>query len=64
MEEHIDFKGASFLVEIKSQKHHTWQGRVTWVEENKIKAFRSMLELIKMIDSALPQEEHEEEQSM
>lgn len=46
-------RNASFLVEVKSQENNSWQGRVTWVEEKESKNFRSALELIKLMDSVL-----------
>lgn len=52
------FEGATFIVEVKSQENHSWQGKVTWVDEKKSKNFRSALELMKIVDSALP-DDHE-----
>ena len=43
----------SFVVEIKSQENHTWQGPITWVEGKKKENFRSALELIRLMDSTL-----------
>ena len=34
-------------------ENETWQGRVTWAEENKSEHFRSALELIKLMDGAI-----------
>ena len=42
----------SFIVKIRYRQNATWQGHVTWVEENKTVPFRSALELIKLMDSA------------
>jgi len=42
-----------FVIEIISQKHSTWQGNITWVARQETKAFRSLLELIKLINSGL-----------
>jgi hypothetical protein len=42
---------SAFVVKILSQENATWQGTVTWVETNETQPFRSVLELIKMIDS-------------
>ncbi len=41
----------TFIVKIRYRQNATWQGHVTWVEENKTVPFRSALELIKLIDS-------------
>lgn len=46
----------TFIVKIMNRKHSTWQGNVTWVEEEKAQNFRSALELLKMIDEALDQD--------
>lgn len=51
----------TFIVEVKSTQHNTWQGVVSWVEENKKENFRSALELIKLLDSAIGQEEENNE---
>ena len=49
----------TFLVRIQYRQNASWQGHVTWVEENKTVPFRSALELIKLIDNA--QNENSEE---
>ena len=41
----------TFIVRIQYRQNATWQGHVTWVDENKTVPFRSALELIKLIDS-------------
>lgn len=51
------FDGATFVVKMLSQENHSWQGTITWVEENRSKNFRSVLELMKLMDSALPDED-------
>ncbi len=43
----------TFIVKVDHCEHETWQGRVTWAEENKSEHFRSVLELIKLMDGAL-----------
>lgn len=43
----------SFIVNVSHQQNSTWQGTVTWVEENKTQSFRSALELIRLIDSTM-----------
>ena len=47
----------TFVVHVKHCENATWQGEVTWAEENRKKQFRSALELIKLIDSALNMED-------
>lgn len=43
----------TFVIKIMNKQHSTWQGSVTWVEEQRTQNFRSALELLKMIDGAL-----------
>lgn len=43
----------TFIVKIINKQNSTWQGSITWVEEQKTQNFRSALELIKMIDGVL-----------
>ena len=53
-------EGTTFLVEILSCENHSWQGRLTWVEKQKIENFRSALELIKLMDSAVPSKDEKD----
>lgn len=46
-------KGDTFIVNIKNSQNHTWQGIVKWVERQEEIPFRSAIELIKLMDSAL-----------
>ena len=43
----------TFIVKILNQQNSTWQGTITWVEEQRTQNFRSALELLKLIDGAL-----------
>ena len=53
----------SFLITIKNTQNATWQGVVSWVDEDKKQSFRSTLELIKLLDSAIITNDDEEEES-
>ena len=48
---------ASFIVRVTSRQNATWQRSISWTERGVTKHFRSALELIKLIDSALDEEE-------
>lgn len=50
-------KKATFIIDIKDTQNGTWQGSVSWVQENKQQNFRSALELIKLIDSTMEKED-------
>lgn len=47
---------ATFVVKILNTQNATWQGTIDWMDGRRSEAFRSALELIKLIDSALPRE--------
>ena len=55
LEELMQQKGAegTFLVHVQFRQNATWQGQVTWVDKKQTCQFRSALELMKLIDSAL-----------
>lgn len=43
----------TFVIRILFRQHSSWQGIVTWIEGSGEQAFRSVLEMILLIDSAL-----------
>ena len=51
----------TFVVTILSSQNSTWQGTVTWVDKKKTQPFRSMLEMIKLIDSVMTEESPSED---
>ena len=54
-------KKCSFVVQIMGMQNQTWQGTVTWLNGKHTEAFRSLLELIKLMDSAVNSEPEEAE---
>jgi len=46
-------KQATFTVRVLFRQNASWQGSVTWMEGRQEQSFRSVLELILLIDSAL-----------
>lgn len=44
---------ATFMVKVLFRQHTSWQGSVTWLEKRSEQPFRSVLELILLMDSAL-----------
>ena len=46
-------KQGTFVVNIMEQENATWQGRVTWLDQKETRCFRSMLELIRLLDTAV-----------
>lgn len=47
----------TFTVQIQYRENATWQGKILWVEEKQSSYFRSALELLKLMESALDQAE-------
>ena len=43
----------TFVIQVISNQNATWQGTVQWVDQKKTVPYRSMLELIKLINSAV-----------
>ena len=43
----------TFVIRLLFRQHTTWQGTVTWLEGKGEESFRSVLELILLLDSAL-----------
>ena len=56
-------KTETFILNIYNRQNATWQGSVTWVEKKEKQQFRSALELLKLIESALDEEEGENHES-
>ena len=51
----------TFRVKVLFRQGASWQGKLSWTEGNQEVSFRSALELVKLIDSALPQPEAEQQ---
>lgn len=51
----------SFLINVKKAHGHTWQGHIQWIEGQKEENFRSALEMIKLIDSAVEKDDFTED---
>lgn len=45
----------TFVVHVQHYENATWQGEVVWADQNRAQKFRSALELLKLMDSALEQ---------
>ncbi len=54
-------KRQTFVVEVMEQQRYTWQGRIHWVEENKKEYFRSILEMLHLMDSAVSPKRRQQE---
>ena len=52
----------TFVIDIIDQKNASWQGSVKWINTGKKENFRSALELLRLIDSALLSQDEETQQ--
>ena len=57
--EHSSNKG-TFEVSVKFMQNATWQGQIHWIEKNQKQNFRSVLEMLKLMDEALTGSAEEE----
>jgi len=51
---------ATFRLRVMFRQNASWQGTVEWVESEKEETFRSVLELLHLIDSAIPAKEKQQ----
>ena len=54
----------TFVIEVVDQQNASWQGSVNWINTGKKENFRSALELIRLIDSALEEDRKAEEKTL
>lgn len=43
----------TFIIRVQQRQNSSWQGRITWMDRNKTVRFRSIWEMIKLVDNAL-----------
>ncbi len=65
-EELLDMHGdlGTFIIRVQHRQNASWQGRITWVEKDKTLSFRSVWEMMKMIEGAMEDFKTEEEENM
>lgn len=51
-------KRATFVVQVQFQQNATWQGTIQWLDQKKVQNFRSTLEMIRLMDEALPEKQN------
>jgi len=48
-----DAKKCTFEITVRFRQNATWQGQILWAEKNMKQSFRSVLEMLKLMDEAL-----------
>ncbi len=43
----------TFIVRVQHRENSSWQGRITWIEEDRTISFRSVFEMLKLMESAI-----------
>ena len=43
----------TFIVRVQHRQNSSWQGRITWMEQDKTVSFRSVWEMVKLIENAV-----------
>ena len=43
----------TFILEVNDTQNHSWQGQIEWVQGRKKQSFRSVMELLRLIDSVV-----------
>ena len=46
-------KQETFIVRVQHRQNNTWQGRITWADKNKTLTFRSIWEMVHLMENAL-----------
>lgn len=46
-------KNTTFMIAIKDDQNESWQGTIEWIEKGQQENFRSALELVRLMDSAM-----------
>ena len=59
----IRSKAQSFMITVRENDDKIWQGDITWIENNRTQQFRSALELLNLINSALEDDREEEKKN-
>ena len=43
----------TFIIRVQHRQNNTWQGRITWADQNRTLTFRSIWEMVHLMESAL-----------
>ncbi|MDO5134988.1 MAG: hypothetical protein Q4D55_02945 [Eubacteriales bacterium] len=54
----------TFLIEVEDTQNMSWQGRVEWIQGGKRRCFRSVMELLRLMDSVVEDGEKTKEESL
>ena len=46
-------KKQTFIIEVNDTQNQSWQGQIEWIQGHKKESFRSVMELLQLMDSAV-----------
>ena len=49
-------KKQTFVIEVVEHQKYTWQGQIHWIQGNKKVTFRSVMEMLHLMDSVILEE--------
>ncbi|PWL47491.1 MAG: hypothetical protein DBY45_00385 [Clostridiales bacterium] len=49
----VEADQATFLVHVIYRQYNTWQGRITWMQDKTSRNFKSVFEMLKLMDDAM-----------
>ncbi len=52
MDDMLQNEKTTFIVNVQYRQNATWQGTITWVEQNRTQHFRSAFEMLKLMEQA------------
>ena len=56
-------KKQMFILEVNDTQDHSWQGQLKWIQGDSKQSFRSVIEMLRLIDSAVGEEEAPDKQA-
>ena len=51
----------TFEITVRYRQNATWQGQIHWIDKNRKQNFRSVLEMLKLMDEALDEDTEDDQ---
>lgn len=55
----MENSSSTFIIKVMREQNDTWQGSITWAEENRTEYFRSVLEMVSLMNDAIEKKDEE-----
>ena len=53
MKKNYPVNRSTFIVKVENRQNGIWQGQIVWADENRTEHFRSVLEMLKLMEDAM-----------